>query len=329
VPGWTGEYDWTGYIPYEELPAIRNPGNGLVVAANNKIVPDSYPHLLTTHWPAHFRALRITELLESDPEAADGLPLEANRRIQTDIVSLAAPALMERLHDTEPPSERGRNALELLAAWNGAMDRERPEPLLFYAWMRALNRALLADELGPDFESFQKPNAELLIQIFDEGPEWCDDVTTGPTETCAEQRTTALETALDDLAERFDAPLAELRWGEAHRAPFAHPVFSKVPLLGTLLGYPVESDGGTYTVNTGGMRFRDEAPFANLHGPGYRAFYDMAEPEESLYMIATGQSGNPLSAHWGDLVPLWRDGDYLKLDGRGTAQADRLVLTPR
>jgi penicillin amidase len=254
--------------------------------------------------------------------------------MQQDTLSLGVrdllPLLLETASASEPIDPRDREALALLAAWDRRMDREKAAPLIFYAWIRELNRRLFADELGPVFGAFQYPKADRLVRVLTEGQAWCDDIGSAAREDCAGQVARALDDALDLLAARFDRPLAELRWGDAHRAPFSHPVLSRAPFFDELFGYGVETDGGNNTLNKGGARASGppETLFEDVHGPGYRAVYDLADLDRSRFMIATGQSGNPFSPHYGDLARRWRDGIYVILDGNGTAGQAKLSLIP-
>ncbi len=327
VPGWSGEFDWTGFIPFDELPMTVNPPTGRIVAANNKIVPDDYPYLITADWMDHYRAERIHQMLD---EARPATP-EGSRAMQQDILSLGARTLLPLLLAAKPETDRGRVALSVLAEWDGRMDRNSAAPLIYHSWLRELNRLLLADELGDDFAGFQNPNVDLLVLILSEGQSWCDDKTTEAREECPGQLVTALEDALNLLALRFRYPVDRLRWGEAHVVRFPHPLFSRVPILNAIFGYEVETDGGRYTLNRAVPTFagpRDNL-FEIIHGPGYRVVYDLADLEESRFMIATGQSGNPFSPHYGSLAKRWRDGIYVKLDGTGRAPHTRLRLLPK
>jgi penicillin amidase len=326
VPGWTGEYDWTGFVPFDELPIAIHPPAGRIVTANNKAVPDDYPHLIATDWPEPYRAQRIHELLDE----GRGRNPESSLAIQQDSLSLAARELLPLLLTAEPENRRDRLVLALLAEWDGRMDRDRPEPLIFHAWLRELTRLILADELGPEFEDFQYPKPGLMVRVLRDGPVWCDNVETEIQEDCGTQLAAALKSALNGLALRFQSDPERLRWGKAHVARFSHPVYSRIPVLGDLIDYEVGADGGSFTINRAGVRFNgpEAGLFQDIHGPGYRAVYDLANLDNSRFMIATGQSGNPLSPHYGSLVARWRDGVYVKLVGAGKAPAARLMLTP-
>ena len=329
LPGWTGAGDWRGFIPFAELPRVKNPPDGRLVNANNRIVGTGYPYLITADWPDPHRARRIEQLLNREaPATVDG-----SRLVQQDIVSLGAarllPLLLERV--SAPSDDRTALALSLLRQWDLRMARERPEPLIFTAWMAALADALLADELGPSGGGFRRTEADLLADILTKGQSWCDDVATPGQEDCATQVAAALATALHGLEQRFGSHMGSWRWGQAHVARFPHPVLRHIPLLGDWLGFAVEAGGGFYTVNRGGARLGgpSETRFEDVHGPGFRAVYDLADLDNSRFMIATGQSGNPLSPLYGSLAKRWRDGDYLKLVGDGKAAKHRLTLNPR
>lgn len=329
VPGWTGEYDWSGFLPSYTLPQAVNPPSGQFVNADNAIVGRDYPYRLATDWPDASRAKRIVEMLGDRRHSVDDIA-----RQQMDVISLPARDFLPDLLKYPFPKGIATDAAALLRSWDGAMARDRPEPLIFEAWLRELSRAVFADELGPDFASYWELRPQTLRHVFNTAPRWCDDVTTPETESCADIVAKALTTALDDLSKRHGANPARWRWGDEHRAALSHRILGKLPILGSLTDLSIETDGGFFTVNRGSTRLRDSAaPFAHVQGAGYRGVYDLADLDNSRFVIATGQSGNPLSSHWGDLVSTWRDGGSLRLSGdRGTliaAGAEVLTLTPR
>ncbi|MDX1576020.1 MAG: penicillin acylase family protein, partial [Kiloniellales bacterium] len=324
VKGWTGAHDWTGVIPFDELPHSVDPARGRIVTANNKIVPADYPYLIAADWPSGHRAQRIEALLEG----AEATTAAQHAAWQSDVVSLAAarlmPVLLETIED-ESLSPRAEAAFALLSAWDFRMARDRPEPLIYYAWLKAANETLLADELGPEFPYFQKADADLLAAILTTGDDWCDNVETPPREACAAQTARALEQGLAKLADRFGEDMGGWRWGEAHQMRLRHAVLGRIPLIGDWTTRSIETDGGEDTVNRGGARLAGRGPrvFEHRHGATFRAVYDLSNLDQSLFMIATGQSGNPLSPFYGNLAERWRDGIYLKLDGEPQEIAGR------
>ena len=256
--------------------------------------------------------------------------LGASEALQLDVISDGAATLLPLLLENLDPAKR-EGAGALLAAWDFEMSPERPEPLIFATWTAMTAKRLLQDELGEDLAKHWRGDYDVVAEILKGGTQWCDDLGTEAAESCRDQVTAALDEALAELKGRFGEDVAGWRWGEAHVARFHHPVLRHAPLIGDLFGFPVETGGGSYTVNRGGARFATEPDqrFEHVHGPGLRAVYDLADLDNSRFMIATGQSGNPLSPHYGSFAERWRDGVYLKLVGPEKEPAHRLILNPR
>ena len=141
-PGWSGEHDWVGTVAFDALPSAFNPPAGRIVTANNKIVPDDYPVFLARDWEAPFRAERIGALLDATPRQSP----DASAAIQADDLSLAAKSLLPLMLTIAPKDDDARAAIARLQRWDGHMDRDKAEPLLFIAWLRELNRVLLRGE---------------------------------------------------------------------------------------------------------------------------------------------------------------------------------------
>lgn len=314
VPGWTGEYDWTGMIPFADLPQVENPPSGRLVNANNAVVGPDYPHLIAAEWPEPLRARRIAAMLD----AAGPVSPDAVAAQQQDVRSTAADDLLPLMLAVSPHGPRAAQAVAMLTVWDHRMDRTRPEPLIFAAWQRELSQALFAGDLGPLFSEGLWQSTRLLQDTLAAPPNGC----------CAAALADSLDRALDGLAARYGADPAAWRWGDAHRAVLAHRLLALIPGVRDLYDLTIPSDGGNDTVNRGSTTLSDTAaPFAHRHGAGLRAVYDLADLDRSRFMIATGQSGNPLSPHWGDLVHRWRDGEYVGLPSR-PQEAARLILHP-
>ena len=332
VAGWTDEGAWTGMIPFEELPQTTAPPDGRIVVANNKIVPEDYPHLIAADWPSPHRARRIEQLLDEGTAKGAEAELSQHAVWQNDAVSLAAAKLLPLLLESEAGgSEAARRARALLAGWDYSMARDRPEPLIYYAWLRELNRELLGERLGEDFPSFQRADADLLAAILSDRRDWCEEASAAPGDGCDVQVARALDAALAELEGRFGGNMEGWRWGDAHVARFRPSILGRIPVIGGFLMRSLGTDGGEDTVNRGGavLAGPPETAFEHRHGATYRAVYDLADLDRSLYMITGGQSGNPLSPFYWNLAEDWRDGIYLTLDGRESEAVDRLLLEPR
>ena len=337
VAGWTGENDWAGFIPFDALPRSLNPGSGAIVTANNRIVPDDYPWLLTRDWAPGYRARRIAGLIEETPRHT----LESFRAMQADVTSPAARELVDILRRAEPVGEIARRARDLIAVWDGGMNEDRPEPLIFAAWRRALARLVYGDELGDLFGAMAGPRPLFLRWVligegtdWGEGARWCDDVATPEAENCAGRVSLALDEAARELAARYGDDPADWRWGEAHYADIAHPLFRRIPLLDRISGLRPANGGDHYTINAAGYSPGNrEQPYVQNHGPVFRAVYDLADLDRSLFIIAIGQSGNPLSPHYADLADAWHANQPFEIptsrDEIERTAAEHLVLTPR
>lgn len=313
-PGWEAGWSWTGRVAHEALPQSRDPEQGYLVNANNAIVGPGYPYFIADAYEEAYRARRIVDRIEAD----DGATPLGHVDMLADSVSLAArevlPLLLDRVDASGPVA---REAVMLLRRWDHEMDRDRPEPLIFTAWLRALNRQLFADELGDLFQDYWGLEPVTVQRVLTDRTAWCDDVTTEEeTETCALAVATALQTTLDSLTDQYGTDPTTWRWGDAHRAPLAHRIYGRVPVIRDWFDIGVETDGGVFTVNRGAHSVRSaEAPFAHTHGAGYRAVYDLADLSASRFHITTGQAGHPFSPHYGDFVPLWADNRYITLTG--------------
>ncbi|MBK5911577.1 hypothetical protein CCR85_08760 [Rhodothalassium salexigens] len=332
-PGWKPGFDWSGTIPYDELPRAYNPQDGMIVTANSKVVGPDYPHHLTWRWSEPYRTDRITELLTRRRDHT----LDSMAAIQLDLHSPVADALLGRMLTLASEGKAGHDDVRtMLTAWDHDMDVGRPAPLLFAAWHRALARAVYADELGDRFDEFFGHKTRFLATVLaeDAGADaraWCDDVTTpDATETCAERVALALDDAMATLSARLGGDWRGWAWGDVHRVIQEHRPFSNVAPLKDWFELSAPIGGGSYTVNVASGTFRGPEPHANRAGAGYRGLFDLAMLDRSRYVIATGQSGHFLSPHYDDLFELWRDGRYIQIPARipEGPDAKRLVLRP-
>jgi penicillin G amidase len=328
VPGWSGEYDWTGFIPFDALPSALNPSSGHFVSANNKIIPAGYRYFISRDWDLPNRAERIETLLDGTPKQTPA----STAAIQLDTLSLNAERLLPLLLATRPRSARAAEALRRLGGWAGAMDRRRPEPLIFAEWLRALTRTLLEPRLGAIFRQYWGLSSEhpdfstdAVRRILEGHRDWCGG--TPDAGACDAALAQSLETALDALSQRYGEAMDQWRWGAAHPATFDSRLWDAVPVVSGLIDLAVPADGGNDTVDAGAYVVRDgAAPFTDRHGPTLRMVVDMANPAAARFMISPGQSGNPLSPHYGDLLLPWRNGQSLAFTD--DASGGTLTLAP-
>ena len=317
APGWDARYDWAGFIPFDELPRSFNPASGQIVTANHKIVPDSYPHYLTSEWTEPYRAMRIEQMLRERNVHS----VESFKQVQGDTLSLMAAEILPLMLAAPMKADPRNSDLAMLHAqvanWNGAMSANRIEPLIFQAWYRELTRLILADDLGADFERLWRHRPLFIRNVLanaDGQGRWCHDSVAKTETTCAALIAEALDLALDDLKTRYGRDPQRWRWGEAHFAQSTHRPFSNVAPLRRLFEAQAPTPGDAYTVNVGRNNLANaKEPYANSHAASLRAIYDLADLNRSLFVHSTGQSGHPLSPYFRNLAPLWAEVMYLPM----------------
>jgi len=322
VPGWTSEYDWAGFVPFDELPRVYNPAGGIIVNANARLVPDDYRHFISRDWAEPYRQRRANQLLRE----VERHPVYGMIVIQADNLSPDAAEMLPMLLKGAPRNPRAAQVHEMLGRWNRFMLANRPEPLIYNAWLTELQRGLLADELGDDlYGALASPNVPLMLRILRDKPGWCDDGGTRQTETCEDQIALALERALDWIARRQGPDISRWQWGNEHLAVHRHPLFDGVPLLRDLASVRFPSDGGAQTLNRATPSFRGARPFDAVHGAGYRGIYDFSDLDNSRFAMPLGQSGNMLSPWARNFVDRWQKLSYIEIAGT-RAEAARSAI---
>ena len=319
--GFEANVGWTGFVPFAQMPSTHNPAQGFASNANDRVAGASFPYHLSFSFDPAYRQRRIVELLA----ARDKQDVAYHEAILADAHSLFAVAAVQAAQNLAPGDAQARLALDLLRAWDGRMDRAKPEPLIFTGWMRALTRKALEAAAGPFADALMRERPALALGVLDGSSPFCRP-------NCAALAEAALVEAIGELAATQGRDLRRWRWGDLHRAPFDNPIFARLPVLGPLLAVDLATHGDYYTVNRGGMRLGSAAnPYAHVHGAGYRAVYNLDDLDSSLFVVAPGQSGHPLSAHWRDLAPLWAEGRHVRLAANRhelLAGTRALVLVP-
>jgi penicillin amidase len=328
VPGWIAKYDWQGFLPFEELPAIHDPAGASIVTANSRVTPPGYRRYLSAEVIPPYRVERIEELLAAEPRHTR----ESFARMQADARSRLVRELLPLALAAKPEKDAGRETQALLRDWKGDMSADSPAPLVFVAWYRELTRLVYADELGELFNDSWDMRAPFMISVLKGGLErWCDDVRTPGKEDCGMMTARAFDFAAADLEKRYGAR-AKWRWGAAHVAAADHRPFGFVPVISRLFNVAPETAGDAYSVNVGHFFIRDASrPFANRHAPSMRAVYDLADLDRSLFMHSTGQSGNFLSPWYGSFGERWAKVQFIEIPTRreSIAGAHTLRLLPQ
>ncbi len=342
TPGWIDANRWQGRLPYANNPEFVAPIGGLLGNTNNKIIDRPFPNHVSYEWGDTQRVHRWERLMQSREVHTRDSFIEA----QLDTVSFTARSLLPLIGadlwftgasaPEGTPVRQREIALSLLAEWNGEMNEHLPEPLIYAAWLRALQIRLIADELGPlasEFKHVEPLFIERVYRDIDGASVWCDVRQSAPVETCTDMARLALDDALIWISENYGSALESLRWGDAHQATHDHPVLGQVPVLRYFVNIRQSTSGGDNTLLRGRTSGEGPDPFQNVHGAGYRGVYDFADPDSSVFITATGQSGHFLSRYYDDQAQLWRRGEYipmsLDIDLARAAAVGVTTLIPR
>ena len=325
--GWLAVNRWQGMFDASVNPVFLNPTGGILGNTNNKYIDRPFPEHISYDWGDTQRVQRWTRLMQNREVHTRDSFIEA----QLDSVSPTARALLPLIgaelwfqsENAPANTSLGRRqvALELLANWNGEMNEHLPEPLIYAAWVRALQIRLIEDELGPLHEEFTQVEPLFIEKVYRDivgAGQWCDVVQSTPVETCAEIARLALDDALAGLEKTYGSEITALRWGEAHQATHDHPVLGNIPVLKWFVNIRQSTSGGDNTLQRGKTIGTGSNPYLNVNAGAYRGVYDFADPDSSVYIISTGQSGHPLSRHYDNLGELWRRGEYVPMSLDGT-----------
>ena len=325
APGWLAQYDWTGWLPAEQNPAVNRQAieaKGWHATANQNILPSGYAHFVGGDWTTPERFERIEQLLSASPKHSR----ESLQAIQNDVMSLGAKPLLPVVMTAKPQHPLGPKALKMLSTFEGQMKADSAAALVFNVWADELTRGLLAPHLGA--ERFQALYGKRHFRAAVEGILNRSDVFWCGAAGCPAQVSAALDRALTRIATQQGKDMHTWRWGAWHPAISSHKPFGKVPFLNTLFDVRTESAGDLFTVNVGQYWANDlKEPFANRHAASMRAVYDLADPDQSVFIYQTGQSGHVFDDRSRSMASAWASGQYQPLQQKSTA-VHRLVLTP-
>jgi penicillin G amidase len=336
VPGWTGAYEWQGYIPFDELPVVYNPERGFVSTANNKVVPDDYPYLLATDWAAPYRAQRITDLLTAN----QAVTLDDVRDIQAQTYSIPAEKILPHLLASEPagttPEE---DALGELRDWDRFNEADRAGAAIYEAFYWQLVQHTFADELGEnlteDYLDQSSIHMPLLVKLMEEPDSpWFDNITTAEVETRDEILRRSFKDAVAYLAENYGTAPHDWQWGQLHTMTFVHVPLGQSgigPLESIFNSKAIPARGSNVTVNAASFDYPD--PFTMQRGVSQRLVIDVGNWANARAVHTTGQSGHAFHPHRQDFIELWQNIEYHPLIfTRANAEANpggTLILRPQ
>ncbi|CAM3004144.1 penicillin acylase family protein [Paenibacillus sediminis] len=307
VPGWTDEYEWTGYIPWEELPTTVNPPKGYIATANNKVIDDSYPYHISNSWAEPYREMRIQQVLESKPvlQTSDLQVLQFDRHNL--LAEEFLPGLLSVLSKNSDLRPVDQDVVRLLQSWNKEDDPQQGAPLAFAFWINQIEDVVFKPEITDDmiklFEDKSIVRDELLRKALAGKPEpWIDGK--GGIEKVALR---SFEQAVDQAVSLQGNNPDKWKWGNYHQVDFAHPLGAVKPL--NLIFNAKATPMGGSRVTVGAAGWDDETGEVD-HGGAWRTVIDLSNPMQSFNVVGPGQSGHLLSRWYHDQVDEWTTGKY-------------------
>jgi penicillin amidase len=332
VSGADGSGEWTGRIPYDEMPSAYDPEDGWIVTANNAPTDESYPYFIGAEFDPGYRAERIIDLINDYGQ--DGLSVPELSAIQTDTAPLRARGIVEAIADAQPATRDGTLIAQRIADWDGSCVVDSTGCAAYMAWEYRVLRALFDDELGPLAREYVGSTFSWVVlenALMDPAdPRWDDTTTPEVRETAEEVVAKAMDDAGAELRDAFGEPAGWI-WGRMHTVTFQEATLGSSG-IGPLEWYfnsgPTAVDGADGAVNASYYRLRRGYPdpedpdfeplgmdgvFTITNLPSYRLAMDMSDLDGARIIITTGQSGLPFDRHYADQIGPWINGTTLPL----------------
>ena len=303
VPGWKGEYEWQGYIPFEELPHSFNPPEGYIVTANNAIVGPDYPYMIAQTFAYGFRAQRIADLIEKAPGPIDIAYIQQIHADNTDLLAAEmVPVLMEI-----PLNEKLADYRDVFTGWDYQMRIDSAPGLLYAAFWKHVMAGTYQDDLPEYFWPEGGPSwMEITRRLLkDPTNAWWDDKATAEVETRDDILARAFEEAVNEAKDIAGKDPANWAWGDVHGTTFKNQVMNNFPVIKNIFNrgpFPTAGGGGIVNANA----------WSSLEGyevnwlVSERVIMDLSDWDRSVWINTTGQSGHAFHPHYIDMADPWR-----------------------
>jgi len=327
--GRTGDYDWIGYIPFEQMPNVYNPPSGIIGTANGRITPDGYPYSISAHWEAPWRTDRIYRVLQSGKKFSPADMLALQNDIYSSFDRFAAEHFVYAIDHAKNATPKAKLAAEILRAWDGRMSTESAAPTIESRSRVQLMRLLLEPKLGAaptdpastelSWKSYRWSQQSVWLEsvLLHQPKRWLPDNYASWDELLA--------AAVDAAATRNDAPqdLSSWKWGPYNPVEIQHPIFGNIPFLQNWSGPGLKSQSGSgYTVKA----------VSRAHGPSERITVDLSNLDQSTLNLVTGEAGNLFSPYYMDQWKAWYEGTtfpwFFSKAAEEKARVHRLTLQP-
>jgi penicillin amidase len=313
VPGWTDEYEWTGYIPFDQLPSVLNPSKGYIVTANNAVVGAGYPYLITTDWDYGFRANRIASLIEAAPAPIDIAYIQKMQGDDYDANGAALVPFLEKL-TFQAGSPNQAVALDLLKNWDFQARMDSAPAAVFEVFWKNLLADTFDDDLPKDYWPEGSSRWDEVVRNLvnlPSDPIWDDKTTTDKVESCDDILIRAFTEAEAELEKLQGRDSAKWNWGGLHTATFANQTLGTsgiAPIEALFNRGPFPTNGGDAIINATG--WNATLGYSVDWLPSMRMIVDLGNLDNSVTVHTTGESGHAYSPHYIDMADLWRNIQY-------------------
>ncbi len=331
VPGWTGEYEWKGYVPFEERPHLINPKEGFIATANNKIAGKDYPYLISRYWEPTDRITRIVQLLKGKEK----LSVEDFKKMHQDIYCPQASELIPKIIkvlEEQFTDKDGNKAKDILSKWDFVMDKESVAACLYEMTYRKMMGNIFKDEMGEEiFEKYLKtslfPPRAVNAMVRNGASPWFDNIDTPEKETMDQIIALSLRQTFSELKEVLGNDMDKWSWGQIHTLTFEHVLGKKKPLNLIFNIGPFPVGGNLLTINK--KKYSLDKPYNANHGVSMRMIVDLSNMDGSLHVLPTGESGQLKSPNYRDQLPLYLSGKYhpVWIDRRDAEKHSQGTLT--
>ncbi len=342
VNGSDDAHEWTGWIPFDDMPHIYDPPGGIIATANGRITPDGYKYSISTEWEAPWRTDRIYRVLESGKKFAPADMLALQMDVSSTYDRFCADKFVYAIDHSSNASDRAKKAADILRDWDGRMSANSAAPTIETKARQELVRMILEPKLGPASSGPNHGQLSWKSYRWAMSSVWLENVLTkqparwlpagysdyGSLLTAAVENTVAQAKLVPgtpaDTTPSAPRDLSQWTWGKNYPVEINHLVLSQLPIVGRFTGpglHPLS--GSNYTVKAVGREF----------GPSERLTWNFANFDESTLNLVTGESGIFLSPYYLDQWNAWYGGSTFKLPFTSAAverqHAHEMTLEPK
>ncbi len=320
--GWEKTNLWSNYLPFETHPKIENPKVGMLVNTNNRITDTAFPAHISYDWGDSQRIVRVTDLLTK----REFHTVDSFIEIQTDTISISARILLpllakelwyENVSNKDSAFDKlKQDALKALLNWNGEMNKNNPEPLLYSSWIKTFQNILVSDSFTfneSDIDILKPLFLERVLRNINGAAAWCDIIQTETIETCDDMAKRSLNITLKKLKQEFGSNFSDWQWGNSHIAIHKSDFLGTIPFLSFFANIIHSTSGGDNTLMMTRSQKIKNNPFVATFGSAMRAIFDFSDENKSMFILSTGQSGHILSKHYDDQSILWQQQQYIPI----------------